>query len=181
MKYFSKLIFSGGAITQSDYLYLVEFAKQNDSKNILEFGPGVSTYAFLENNCDVYTFEHHPKWFNSNRREFESFDNVHVLKYEARNEILSLPQIEGKSFDLAFVDAPPGRRDMSRFNVCSAVTKYTDVFILHDCARAGERATLNVFERKGWKTEIVASDRGFGICYKKEVIIPKYNFLKTGQ
>ena len=107
MEYFSKLKFGGGAITPRDYLYLVEFVKQNGFKNILEFGPGISTYAFLEDNCNVYTFEHHPRWFNLYSEEFESFDNVHVLKYDAKNEILSLPQVEGTSFDMAFVDAPP--------------------------------------------------------------------------
>lgn len=176
MDYFSELTFDSGSIRPEEYLYLVEFIKRNGFKSILEFGPGVSTYAFLENNCDVYTFEHNPMWFNSYRREFVNFDNVHVSEYDAENETLYLPQIKEKTFDMAFIDAPPGGRDLARLKTCSAASKYTGVFILHDCGRADEKAILNVFERKGWKSEIVSFGRGFGICCRKEVRIQKILF-----
>jgi len=53
MHYFHELTFDDGTITPQEYLYLVEFVRQNRFKRILEFGPGFSTYAFLEN--DSYT------------------------------------------------------------------------------------------------------------------------------
>ena len=64
MDYFSELTFDNGTITPREYLDLVEFVRQNRFESVLEFGPGVSTYAFLENDCEVYTFEHDPKWLN---------------------------------------------------------------------------------------------------------------------
>ena len=180
MDYFSTLTFDNGTITPREYLYLVEFVRQNCFKSVLEFGPGLSTYAFLENNCEVYTFEHDPKWFKVYSREFARFGNVHVCQYEVKDETLYLPQIEGKSFDMAFVDAPLGGRDLSRLKTCEAASKHTAVFILHDCRRADERAILNIFERMGWKTEIVAIGRGLGICHRKDVTVQSTVFHGPG-
>ena len=45
------------SIGEDDYAFLVGFVRENGVKRVIEIGPGDSTWAFLENDCEVFSFE----------------------------------------------------------------------------------------------------------------------------
>jgi hypothetical protein len=51
-------------------------------RRILEFGPGHSTYAWIEAGCEVVSLENHDGWRAEKVEEFNMYPQVHIGKYE---------------------------------------------------------------------------------------------------
>jgi predicted O-methyltransferase YrrM len=174
MRYLDQMSFTPAAITRQEYLFLAEFTRCNGVQTVLEFGPGVSTYAFLESHCAIYSFEHNPVWLARYSEQFEGWARVHVHQYDAKQEMLALPPIENVPIDMAFIDAPAGGPPPSRRNTCMAASRHTDIFLLHDARRVGEQATLAIFRKKGWQCEVLPFGRGIAICQRRSCVIPHH-------
>jgi glycosyltransferase involved in cell wall biosynthesis len=176
-KYINKMKNTASSITLREYAYLCEIISINKIKNILEFGPGFSTYAFMENQCNIYSYEHKQHWLDINKKQLKGFSNIHFypFKYEENIQLEGLDRVD---IDFAFVDSPQGTRNDSRLHTCIFASKVSDVFILHDCRRWPEKDTMKKFEEQGWNYTFIESKRGIGICYKNNFVIPEYNIEK---
>ncbi len=158
--------FNSFSISPEEYQWLRGFVRENGIRKVLEFGPGTSTWAFLEAGCQIVSLEYQDKWYRHYRREFAEHPQVTILRYDNDPE-LQIPELDDCKFDLAFVDSPVGKlgvlyKRFARINSCEYVASRTDTWILHDARREGERNTLSVFEDKGWSVEVI--DKGAGMA-----------------
>lgn len=154
------LDFQPATITKEGYDLLVKYIKTNNIKSVLEFGPGISTYAFIDCGCDIVTLEHADWFYEKYKKEFAEYPNVAVMQYK------NLPYIDiqlNKRFDMAFIDAPPAvaLHPFSRLNTCEFAARYTKVILLHDAQRIGEMLTQALFNQRGWSVKIIlVNDKG---------------------
>jgi hypothetical protein len=139
--------------TFDDYAVLLTEAKRVNAMRVLEFGPGNSTLAWIEAGCDeIVSLEHNQKWMAVAKDKLSGMHpDLRLLSYKNAPEI----EVSGLSgtFDLAFVDSPPGvdlksgtrfpgQENCSRFNTLSFALKCAPVVLLHDAKRPGEQETL---------------------------------------
>jgi hypothetical protein len=140
-------------------------------KRILEFGPGCSTWAFIEAGCEeIVTCEYDDAFFNSAKEQFKDYPQVKVVRFWDEPEARSEAQGE---FDLALVDSPkgyknlpgltpsggrakhPGQEDCSRLNTCLLALQHAPIVLLHDAHRPLERGTLCRLSSLGHKIEFI--------------------------
>lgn len=134
------------------------------AKRVLEFGPGLSTFAFLDAGASVTTLEHEDVWYARAQSKFGDMLRVKVLRY-ANEPVIEVPELNGDRFDLAFVDSPQGTRHarvehlgqegMSRKNTVAYALTKAPVVLLHDAHRPGERRTLKLFADEGFPVELI--------------------------
>lgn len=140
--------------------------------NILEFGPGLSTHAFIDAECtNIVTCEHALKWYDVAVKRFEDYPQVKVLSYN-NTPFVQIPQIpDDMFFDLAFVDNPVGARnknrvyhrgqeDCARWNTLEYALNHSNLVFLHDCKRPDEQNSLKRAKQLGWKIKEYATKRG---------------------
>lgn len=158
-----------GTLPFSDYGYLLKVAAGKQS--VLEFGPGISTLAFVEAGLtDIVTCEHAPEWLGKAQEALKAFPQCRVLGYENVAPAALVGALNGHpEFDLALVDSPsgveghkdkegrvrlPGQEDCSRLNTCLAALRHSKIIYLHDWFRANERATLERLSSMGHRVTI---------------------------
>lgn len=129
-------------------------------KRVVEFGPGASTYAWIEAGVpEIVSLECRDEWREEKAREFADYPNVTVLPFWNNAPTAEVPKDLGV-FDLAFVDSPrgqpnpdavklPGQMDCNRLNTLYAALLLSDIVLLHDAGRHWERNSLNRLEREG--------------------------------
>lgn len=167
MRYIDKMQFTPATINPKEYEFLVEYVKRYSIKSVLEFGPGVSTYAFLENDCQIVALEHTDWFFEHFIKQFEAQQlSVRVGRYRNAPEVN--PSMVITQCDMAFIDSPPGipgaaHKPFNRLNTCLFASRYTRRILLHDSSRIGERLTQMLFDQMGWRVIDVCLD-GYGIC-----------------
>jgi len=177
MKYMGKVKrFGRGCITEEEYYYLYDFVTKNNIKNVVEFGPGTSTFSFLEADCNIVSFETSGKWKRYYDEKFAKFKNVKVVIFNNRKKI-HLPKHCPSSFDMAFIDGPPARGVVdgpARLQPTEFCENITNVMLFHDGERVGEKKTLKIMEDKGWNIKFApVKNNNIGICYKGSYIIPE--------
>jgi hypothetical protein len=159
--------------TFDDYAVLLSEAKRVNAMRVLEFGPGNSTLAWIEADCDeIISLEHNPKWMAVARDKLSGMHpNLRLLSYKNAPKI-NLPELNGKTFDLAFVDSPvgvdlksgtsfPGQENCSRLNTLLFALSRTPVVLLHDAKRPGEQATLDRIRNCGtYNIEMIDTVKG---------------------
>jgi hypothetical protein len=157
--------------TFDDYAVLLTEAKRINAMRVLEFGPGNSTLAWIEAGCDeIVSLEHNAKWMGIAKDKLGSHSNVCLMSYQ------NAPEIEvsglGGTFDLAFVDSPPGvdlksgtrfpgQENCSRLNTLLFALSRAPVVLLHDARRPGEQATLDRIRNCGtYNIEMIDTVKG---------------------
>jgi len=171
------------ALTLDDYKCLVAIAQRLQPKRMLEFGPGFSTYAWIEAGVpEIVTLECHDEWRGKKEAEFADYPSVTVLPYWNEAPEARVPEEIGE-FDLAFVDSPrgqgnpdavvhPGQEDYNRLNTLITATKLSPVTIIHDAVRVRERNSLAYVEKLGFDVHYInVAGRSYGIA---QVICPKH-------
>ena len=168
-----KLYQKSKTLPAEDYRLFMAEAERLKAKRVLEFGPGYSTFAWIEAGCDpIVCLEHDPKWFEEAQERFKDFPQVQIKKYwnepEARSELEP-----GEQFDLALVDSPkgykaarvihPGQEDCSRYNTLELALKHSPVVLLHDAYRPLERGSLCRAQSKGHKVTVF-NNSGYGLA-----------------
>lgn len=155
-------------IPKSDRDDLRREAERLGARRVLEFGPGHSTYAFLEAGCGVVTLEHDSYWRHKARRKFGNDKRVKIVPYVNKPTVLVPHGALGETpFDLAFVDSPqgvskpghvthPGQEGLSRCNTMRFALGVAPVVLLHDAQRRGEQATLERLANEGFGIEQVS-------------------------
>lgn len=168
-------------LTKTDHDLLVEIGRGVSS--VVEFGPGYSTFAFIEAGTPViWGLEHDPAWFDTQTERFADYPQVKIKPYWNEAPVARVPvEVSKRTFDIAFVDSPkgyagariahPGQEDCSRLNTCLAALRLAPVAYLHDAVRPLERATLTRLERDGHAVEWVAcpgkwkqQDQSYGLA-----------------
>jgi hypothetical protein len=154
-------------LTKTDHDHLVALGR--GAKSVVEFGPGFSTFAFLEAMVpEIVGLEHNPEWFDIQTDRFKEYPNVTIDWYYNEAPVAGVPaNVSGREFDLAFVDSPkgyaaarvihPGQEDCSRLNTCLAALKLAPVVVLHDAIRPLERGSLSKLNAMGHTIEWIAA------------------------
>lgn len=159
--------------TFDDYGALLTEAKRVNAKTVLEFGPGNSTLAWVEAGCtDITTLEYQPRWMQVARDKLKPFPEIKLLSY-ANTAVITIPQLNGKQFDLIFVDSPvgleaspkvaprfKGQENCSRFNTLTWALGRAPVVLLHDAKRPCEQNTLTRIDREKYKVEMIDTIKG---------------------
>ena len=159
-------------LTKTDHQHLMDEAERVGVRNnrflaqsVVEFGPGHSTFAFIEAGVpEIVGLEHDPEWFDAQKDRFKDYEQVKIDWYYNEAPIAGVPAwVSSRSFDMAFVDSPkgyagarvahPGQEDCSRLNTCLAALKLAPTVLLHDAIRPLERGTLSRLEMLGHKVE----------------------------
>jgi len=132
---------TSGSITPEERTILKDYATSHNIKSVLEFGPGYSTMSFLA--CEkIVSLEPNKTWYEKYKGIFEPFANVHIYLFNPNETNISVPEADSYSFDLAFVDSPPARGVLPRFNSLMYALARAKVVFLHDTKRQGEQNTI---------------------------------------
>lgn len=154
-----------GGLQEDDIEVLRE--KFKSFNNIVEFGPGNSTKVFIELGIEsIHCCEYQNKWLRVSKNTFGN----RVYHYRFNNKIdFSIPELEDKAFDAAFVDAPVGTKKgkvfkeykgRSRINTLLWSIKRCNYVYLHDAKRKGERRSLNYLEKLGCSYSVIDTEKG---------------------
>jgi hypothetical protein len=149
-------------LPREDYDLLLAQAKGKQS--VLEFGPGFSTYAFIEAEVPrILCCEYLDKWTEISRERFKDYSQVEIIRF--MDEPTARADIGDEQFDIAHVDSPkgyagartihPGQEDCSRLNTCLLALKHAPVVLLHDATRPLERGTLGRLNQLGHRWEFL--------------------------
>lgn len=143
-----KLYSASSILPREDYSALLEIARGHYS--VLEFGPGISTFAFIEAGAQVIdSYEHAEKWRRDARLKFREYPQVRIFSYE------NIPYLLGpdRRYNIAFVDSPsggknssriihPGQDGLSRYNTLKYALDRSDIVLLHDADREDEQNSI---------------------------------------
>jgi hypothetical protein len=176
-----KLFDRRGAMTlpQEDYAILLREA--TGKKSVLEFGPGFSTFAFIEAGVPrILCCEYLEKYYHFAKERFKDYPQVEIRWFWDESPV-ARAEIGDEQFDLALVDSPKGyagqrtihedQKDCSRLNTCLLALQHAPVVLLHDAYRPLERGTLTRLRLEGHKTEFYPDSSRTGvakICRKPE-------------
>lgn len=140
-----------GGIRDDDEAVLRQVIQDHDIKSLLEFGPGYSTHLFLCAGVErIVSCEHDSSWLTRAGELFANDKRVTILPYA--NSPVVAANLEGQTFDAAFVDSPKGtakarvvhrgQEDVSRYNTLRAALTCAPLVLLHDARRPLEQAAL---------------------------------------
>ena len=163
-----------GQLSEEEYGLLLNASQGVAS--VLEFGPGSSTWAFIEAGVsEVVSCESDPVWIESARVEFG--ERVEIVRFDREMMPLDIPALNGRQFDLAFVDAPvgvqsgdaieiPGYEKLSRVNSVLFAVEHARRVFLHDAKRIGEKRTLEFVRRMGYRVKTHKTLRGMAEIWR---------------
>lgn len=117
--------------TFADYESLLTCVERFKPKTALEFGPGGSTLAIVEGGAtSVDTCEDDPAWAKVCRERVASRSPAIRLHQFTNDEPISIPALDGRRFDLAFIDGP--KRTPTRAAAIAYAQARADVVLCHD-------------------------------------------------
>lgn len=120
---------------------------------VLEFGPGSSTWAFIEANVkEIISYEFDKKWLEETKTRFNGLVDIRYFDH-TRFPLTVDDDIENRKFDLILVDSPiglhgkktprfAGYENCSRWNTLEWASRHTDHILLHDSHREGEQESI---------------------------------------
>jgi hypothetical protein len=178
-----KLFDRRGAMTLPREDYAILLREATGKQSVLEFGPGFSTFAFIEAGVPrILCCEYLDKWLEIGKERFKDYPQVEIIRYLDEPEAMA--DIGGEQFELALVDSPkgyagartahPGQEDCSRLNTCLLALKHSPVVLLHDAYRPLERGTLGRLRTMKHKTTFYPDSGKSGMaridrCPKQEI------------
>lgn len=170
LKYADNCTFKGYSLRRSEYEFLVQFTRRNNIRTVLEFGPGASTWAFLENDISITSYEQHRDWYEIAASMFEPFPNVHLTLLTDPTDYR-----ETGTYDMVLVDAtirlqgPTAKKD--RREAVQLASEHSDLILLHDIRRPNEWLCKRFLKRRGYRFKIFNSLRGIGVFYKNRTVV----------
>jgi len=151
------------AIDSDDYAFLVNHCRKHGIRNVVEFGPGDSTLAFLDAGCRILSFESDPAWLEECQRRFSGERGVELRLCPAGE----VPDAASLPFqpELVLVDGPPSFQgiDPKRLPACEWAASVCGHFLLHDAKREPERAILKRFEQRGFTILRIPTAKGLAV------------------
>lgn len=167
----------------ADYGALLDECRRFKPRCVLEFGPGVSTLAFVEAGCTrIATCEYQERWIGVAQERFKDFPQVTLHRFVNAVDVV-VHGLSRKEFDLAFVDAPlggearsrmllPGQEECSRFNTLLYAIARAPVVLLHDAKRDGEQRSLDRIRQMGHTVEMIDTPKGLARIIRKPQTVP---------
>lgn len=134
--------FSHWSVSRKELDIIKRIVADYNIHSVVEFGMGVSTYAFQD--LPIYLgYETH----ESTIREFQYLDDMNLVLREDLTKPIPKLDISGR-FDLAFVDAPTAFKEKmledgcARIHTIKAAAKLGKFVLIHDSNRAGEQKSI---------------------------------------
>ena len=158
---------SGYSILSEDYVFLSRLCREMGLRRIVEFGPGDSTLAFRDAECEVISYEHDESWLEKARELFEGDESVDLRDCD-RDEVPS-DDSSMEGVGLVFVDGPPQIEgdEMSRLKVCEWAMMRHGIFLLHDAKRESEKRILEVFRDQGAEVLEIPTRKGMALVFDR--------------
>lgn len=148
------------SIDSDDYIFLVKHCLNHRIRNVIEFGSGDSTLAFLDAGCRILCLESDPEGVEEGRRRFAGEQAVELRLCPA----MQVPDMATLPFmpDLVLVDGPPAYEgnELKRLAPCEWAAELCGHFLLHDAKRVAERAILSIFKERGYTVRQLVSEKG---------------------
>ena len=95
-------------LTKPDYDFFLAEAQRLQPKRVVEFGPGYSTFAWIEAGVpEIVGLEHDQYWFDAQEARFADFPSVSIRAYRDVPPVATYPKDIG-TFDIALVDSRKG-------------------------------------------------------------------------
>jgi len=146
----------------ADHGVLMDLMLRLQPKTVLEFGPGSSTLALVEGGAvSIDTCEDNPDWLAVyEERLAPRFWDILTLHAYTATDPLTIPAIDQRRYDFAFVDGPRlthtrGREIQYALDRCAWVA-------CHDALAPPIVAALDRARADGWQVEVIAYDRNPG-------------------
>ena len=168
------LVWNNYTIDQQEYDWLIDFVQFAGYKKVLEFGPGTSTFAFLDAGCRIDTYESEVSYYEEAFMKFLDNPRVRVHLYNNQPEV----EIDAGMYDVAFVDGPAfwyaptnETHSFARRNTLKCASKHANVILLHDSKREPELTIVSEFlqANSSWQPFYLCnSNRGI-ITLKKSI------------
>ena len=140
-----KIPWGGFAINQKDWHFIKRIIEENNVKNILEFGSGLSSLLMSEK-AKVISYE-------TDKKHMEEI----LAKSQNGNLTIELwdgKEIKGriKKYDLAFIDGPLGKANggIGRQHSIRIASERSDRVIIHDAGRDDERYWQKAYLRENF-------------------------------
>lgn len=166
MKYTNCLPFSkytNYALNKQSLLYLENFIIENNIKNIIECGSGLSTLLFSQLNLkNVLSLEHDEYWFNFTKKELiklNTLNNIDLKLCRMNNNWFDLTNVNIFKADLILIDSPPGNLiKNSRYpaleKLQESISENTYI-ILDDFFRKDEKETVSIWLKEYSNLKII--------------------------
>jgi predicted O-methyltransferase YrrM len=164
--------FSSYSLSPAEYDFLAEDASRRSIKTVLEFGPGISTFAFLSAKVtEIISLEYNKDWVDTYTKTFKENKNVTVVHFE-NTPYLDIKIANKRKFDAAFIDSPTGGmyRKFSRINSMLYASARSDLLYMHDADRGAEQRTIAVLQELGWDEVAYGPKRKIVVLKKKNTI-----------
>lgn len=174
-----KSLFSSYSLSQAEYKFLAADAMARNLRTILEFGPGVSTFAFLNAGASkILSLEYNQEWVHKYIKVFETQPNVNVHHYK-NTAYLNIKEANDQKFDAAFIDSPTGGmyRKFSRINSALYASARTEILYIHDAERPAEQRTVAVLQELGWSQVASGPHNKIAVLKKKKLeytVLPRH-------
>lgn len=149
------------SITDTDGEKLDEWCQTLKVRTVLEFGPGYSTNFLARHNRKVVSVEGSKEWHDRLIPALKEM-GVELHWFDPEPFKISIAGVDNRTFDLGFVDAPPGTESFSRCNAALYCVNCCRYIALHDTGRGGEKQTAELLKALGWQV-IDVFDGGKGL------------------
>jgi|GEM_PF-1790790 len=156
------------SILSEDYVFLSRLCRSMGFQKIVEFGPGDSTLAFRDADCEVISYEHEQKWLEKAQAMIAD-DPLVSLRLCERYELPQHEHNDGR-VDLVFVDGPTQIEgdEMARLKPCEWAMEKQGVFLLHDAKRESETTILQIFRDRGLEALEIPTEKGMTLVFEEE-------------
>ena len=173
MKHF---VYNNAGPTEEEYEIIYNISLGLNA--VLEFGPGSSTWAFIEANVkEIISYEFDKRWLEETKTRFDGM--VDIRYFDHTRFPLILDGAEHDWFDLILVDSPvglhgkktprfDGYENCSRWNTLEWAIRHTDHILLHDAHRDGEQESIKrVLETNEFDLTIYNTEKGIAELKRK--------------
>lgn len=131
------------AISRIDFDIITYITKLTNAKHILEFWPGVSTYAFIQWWANfIHSYEDDPNYLKKYTEEFKWYPGISIIWWSPYDEAFE------KVYDIAFVDGPKWKDHLSRIESLQYAVLNSKLTILHDSKRIWESESLALLKEQ---------------------------------
>lgn len=134
---------------ENEKLHIRHLLQEQQIQTVLEFGPGASTECMSPLVRLVHTIEESPGIYARIKPDMDALKNVRMFNFKPMYEAAPIDLLP--SYDMAFVDGPVGTMRLSRLESILFAETRTEIILLHDTERKGERDSLSVMFYRGWK------------------------------
>jgi len=137
--------------TEVELNFLENFCKERSIQKVIEFGPGLSTEAFIKAGCHIHSYEPSERYFFKYRKKFAGMCNVHIRLLRSSGFPLATLDTSSR-YDFAFVDSPVGAsyKYFSRLDTVLHSIIVAPIIGIHDAKRRKEKNTLDILREIGW-------------------------------